>query len=253
MNSKLIKAGNFLEYIFLSIAVVCIWQYMEYIGSLNPVTLPSPEMIYQKFIDMIISGALTKHLLISTGRVLQGFAMAAVSAITLGLVLGLSKRCYRITDLIIQLVRPIPPIAWIPLVILWFGVGEESKIFLIFLGGFFAILINVIDGVHRIDPKLIEVARVMETPKMKYIFHLIIPAALPSIFTGLRVGMASCWMCVVAAELVASSTGLGYMIMNARQFSQTPVVIVGMITIGIIGKLTDSILKEIERRVIKWS
>lgn len=253
MNSKLLKAGNFLEYIFLAIAIVCVWQYMEYIGSLNPVTMPAPQTIYEKFIDMIVSGALTQHLLISTGRVLQGFALSAVSAVFLGLVLGLSRRCYRITDLIIQLIRPIPPIAWIPLVILWFGIGEESKIFLIFLGGFFTILVNVIDGVHRIDPKLLEVAQVMETPKWKYISQLIIPAALPSIFTGLRVGIASCWMCVVAAELVASSTGLGYMIMNARQFSQTPVVIVGMITIGVIGKLTDSVLKEIEKRVIKWS
>lgn len=252
MNSKLLKAGNFLEYIFLAIAIVCVWQYMEYIGSLNPVTLPAPQTIYEKFIDMIVSGSLTQHLLISTGRVLQGFALSAISAVSLGLVLGLSRRCYRITDLIIQLIRPIPPIAWIPLVILWFGIGEESKIFLIFLGGFFTILVNVIDGVHRIDSKLLEVAQVMETPKWKYISQLIIPAALPSIFTGLRVGIASCWMCVVAAELVASSTGLGYMIMHARQFSQTPVVIVGMITIGVIGKLTDSVLKEIEKRAIKW-
>jgi sulfonate transport system permease protein len=155
--------------------------------------------------------------------------------------------------LFIQILKPIPPIAWIPLVILWMGIGEASKVFLIFLGGFFTILLNVIDGIRYTDKKLLEVASVMETPKKKYILHLVIPAAFPSIFTGLRVAMGTCWTCVVAAELVASSSGVGYMISNARNFGRMDIVIIGMISIGIVGKVMDVILMQIEKRVLSWN
>ena len=129
---------------------------------------------------------------------------------------------------------------------------EEGKVFLIFLGGFFTILINVVDGIRQTDRKLIEVSRSMETPFLKHVALLVIPHSAPNIFTGLRVGLSSCWMCVVAAELVSSTTGLGYMIMNARQFGQTDVVIVGMLTIGVLGKVMDSLLKVVEKAVIRW-
>jgi len=245
-------AGFFSEYIALTVILIVFWQVMENAGAVNPVALPAPSAIFSRFLRLCGSGILGSNLLISTGRVLAGYAISAAAAITLGIVLGLSPRARRATDLIVQIMKPIPPIAWIPLVILWFGVGEASKIFLIFLGGFFSILINVIDGIRQTDGRLIEVARAMETPWRKYVFELVIPAALPAIFTGLKVGLSSCWMCVVAAELVAASSGLGYMIMNARQFSQTDVVIVGMLTIGVVGKLMDSGVKVLERRAVKW-
>lgn len=240
------------EYISLIVGIIIVWQSCVSVGWVNTVVLPSPATILDRFQALIASGDLGKQIIVSLVRVLKGFVLAALAGISLGVVIGLSPRCFRITDLLIQLVRPIPAIAWIPLVILWFGIGEESKVFLIFLGGFFVILINMIDGVHHIDGKLLEVARVLETPRLKYVTQVIIPAVLPSIFTSLRLGMGACWTCVVAAELVASTTGLGYMIMNARQFSQTPVVIVGILTIGIIGKITDSLLRAAEKRVISW-
>ena len=124
--------------------------------------------------------------------------------------------------------------------------------FLIFIGSFFTILVNVVDGIRRIDVKLVELSNAMVIPRMKYITQVVIPYAAPNIFTGLRVGLGQSWMCVVAAELVASSTGLGYMIMYARQFGQTDVVIVGMLMIGIIGKVMDSLLMAIEKKVIRW-
>ena len=176
-----------------------------------------------------------------------------ICGIAAGILIGLSEHAQRFTDLIIQILKPVPPIAWIPLVILWMGIGENSKVFLIFLGGFFTILQNVINGIRYTDKKLLEVASVMETPKWKYIFHLIIPAALPSIFTGLRVALGTCWTCVVAAELVASSSGIGYMISNARNFGQIDVVIVGMLAIGIVGKIMDFILLKIEKKVLAWN
>lgn len=250
-TSRIIRSG--LAYILPIIVILVVWSILERTGNIDPVTLPSPETIFASFGKLSFNGTLLEHLAVSILRVLQGFLLAAAAGVLLGIVLGLSKRLRHMTDLIIQLIKPIPPIAWIPLAIVWFGIGEESKVFLIFLGGFFTILINVIDGIHQVDPRLIEVANITETPKLKFITRLILPSALPNIFTGLRTGIGSCWMCVVAAELVASTTGIGYMISNARQFSQTDVVIVGMIAIGITGKIMDIILKTVEKKVMKWN
>ncbi|MBR5114799.1 MAG: ABC transporter permease [Oscillospiraceae bacterium] len=252
MKNKKRKALSAVEYIWLLIVVIAVWQIASNLGLLNPLTLPSPAMILNTFISLIKKGTLQKNLLISSRRVLTGYAIAAASAIVLGILMGLSTHFKRMTDLIIQILKPIPPISWIPLVILWFGIGEKGKVFLIFIGCFFTILVNVVDGIRRIDVKLIELSNSMVIPKLKYVFKVVIPYAAPNIFTGLRVGLGQSWMCVVAAELVASSTGLGYMIMYARQFGQTDVVIVGMLMIGIIGKVMDSILMLIEKRVIRW-
>ena len=246
------KIINSVEFVGLAIILIAIWQIASDLGWLNPLTLPSPRRIVETFIGLFKKGTLLNNLWVSSRRVLTGYAISAVSAVVLGVIIGLSPHFKRMTDLIIQVLKPIPPISWIPLVILWFGIGESGKVFLIFIGGFFTILVNVVDGIRRIDVKLVELSNAMVIPRMKYIFQVVIPYAAPNIFTGLRVGLGQSWMCVVAAELVASSTGLGYMIMYARQFGQTDVVIVGMLTIGIIGKVMDSILMAIEKRVIRW-
>ncbi len=246
------KLLSFLEYIALLAVILIVWSLLSGSGKINPIVMPAPETVFDTFISLLKNGTLLKHVWISVERVLHGYFLAVVCGVTLGIALGLSKRLNRMTDLIIQVIKPIPPIAWIPLAIVWFGIGEESKTFLIFLGGFFNILINVIDGIRQTDEKLIEVSRSIETPKWKFISQLILPSALPNIFTGLRTGLAACWMCVIAAELVASNTGIGYMIDNARQFGQANKVIVGMIAIGITGKLMDVIIRAIEKRVMKW-
>lgn len=252
MKHKNNKALQAIEYVGLLVVLICVWQAASSAGILNPITLPSPATILNTFITLIKKGTLQKNLLISSQRVLTGYVISAISAIILGILIGLSSHFKRMTDLIIQILKPIPPISWIPLVILWFGIGEESKVFLIFIGGFFTILVNVVDGIRRIDVKLVELSNAMVIPRLKYIFQVVIPYAAPNIFTGLRVGLGQSWMCVVAAELVASSTGLGYMIMYARQFGQTDVVIVGMLMIGIIGKIMDSVLMFVEKKVIRW-
>lgn len=247
------RIGYAAEYLFLIVAILIVWVYMDDRNLLNPVIMPAPSKVMDTFLSLIQNGTLWENLLVSVTRVLQGYLIAALSGVVLGVLIGLSKHLERLTGLLIQIIKPIPPIAWIPLVILWFGIGESGKIFLIFLGGFFTILINVIDGIHQTDRKLIEVSASMETPFPKHVFLMVIPGAAPNIFTGLRIGLSSCWMCVVAAELVSSTTGLGYLIMNARQFGKTDVVIVGMLTIGVVGKLMDSILKQIEKKVITWN
>ena len=247
------KYLSFIESIVVIVIVLCVWYVLSELGYINRVLLPSPKAIAQTFVNKVADGSLFTELWISILRVLEGYACAIVAGVLLGIWIGLSDRMYRLTKVIIQILRPIPPIAWIPLVILWMGIGEMSKVFLIFLGGFFVILINVIDGIRYIDPKLIEVATAVETPRLKYITQLVIPAAMPTIFTGLRVALGTCWSCVVAAELVAASSGIGYMISNARNFGQMDVVIIGMISIGVVGKIMDEILKIIEKNVLKWN
>ena len=247
------RVGYGLEYIVLVIAILILWQVLNISGNLNPVILPAPSKVWLTFISLLKSGTLITNLLISITRVLKGYLIAMTLGLVLGVFIGLFEHVRRLTDLLVQIIKPIPPIAWIPLVILWFGIGESGKVFLIFLGGFFTMLVNVVDGIRQADNKLLEVSQTAETPFSKYVFRVIIPGAAPNIFTGLRVGLSSCWMCVVAAELVSSNTGLGYMIMNARQFGQTDVVIVGMLIIGLIGKLMDSLLKIVEGKVIRWA
>ncbi len=247
------KIGYAAEYIALVSAVLVLWIIMDQQGQLNPVIMPSPGKVWDTFLSLMEKGTLWTNLLVSLDRVLKGYLIAALLGIVFGILIGLSKHLDRLTGLVVQIIKPIPPIAWIPLVILWFGIGESGKVFLIFLGGFFTILINVIDGIRQTDTRLIEVSRSVETPFMKHIFLVVIPGAAPNIFTGLRTGLSSCWMCVVAAELVSSTTGLGYLIMNARQFGQTDKVIIGMLTIGLVGKIMDSFLKLIEKYAVKWS
>ncbi len=255
MKSKnvLKSAGYLVEYLALIISIVVVWVVMGNEGKLNPVVMPTLQKIGKTFKTLFLKGTLIKHCGISMGRVLKGYGISVALGVTLGILIGLSHHLERITQLFVQIIKPIPPIAWIPLVILWFGIGESGKVFLIFLGGFFTILVNVIDGIKQTDERLVEVSRVMETPLWKHIFKLVLPGALPNVFTGLRVGLTSCWMCVVAAELVSSTTGLGYMIMDARQYGQTDVVITGMITIGLIGKIMDSLLHLIESKIVVWN
>ncbi len=234
------------------VIILLLWILATNGGNYTGILFPKFSSVAGVFWNKIRDFSLLTEIGISLRRVMIGYLLASVLGVTMGILIGLSEKMYLYTDYIIQILKPIPPIAWIPLTILWMGIGEPSKIFLIFLGGFFTILLNTIDGIRYIDRKLLEVAKVMETPRIKCMFELIIPAALPSIFTGLRVAMGTCWTCVVAAELVASSSGIGYMISNARNFGQMDVVIVGMLSIGIVGKIMDVLLKTIEKKVIRW-
>ena len=241
-----------LLYVALPLFVIALWQALFEFGWVRPILLPPPSQVGATLRELAASGELTRHLGISLVRVLEGFGLATLAGVGLGIAIGLSRRVDRLTDLAIQLVKPIPPIAWIPIAILWFGIGEAAKVYIIFLGAFFPILINTIDGIRQTDQRFVELARVLEVPSSRFVRQVVLPGALPAIMTGLRVGLMVAWMCVVASELIAASSGVGYLIMDARQLSQTDVVIVGMLTIGLIGKLLDVALKQIERRAIRW-
>jgi sulfonate transport system permease protein len=243
---------RFLSYILLTVTLVIVWQLAVEWEYVKPILLPPPSEIAKTCWEMILSGELFEHLWVSLRRVLEGFALAAASGLFFGIIIGLSPRFDHMTDLVFQITKPIPPISWIPLAILWFGIGEMSKIYIIFLGAFFPVLINTVDGIRQTDGRFVELARVLEVSRARLIWQVILPGALPSIMTGLRIGLMVAWICVVAAELIAASSGVGFMIMNGRLSSQTDQVLLGMLTIGVMGKVLDEILKRIERRIIRW-
>jgi len=252
LQSLLAAVRQGVLYLALPTALVAVWQGLFELGLIRPILLPPPSKVAQAFWALTVSGELPLHLGTSLLRVLEGFAIAAVVGLVLGIGIGLSRALDHATDLTIQLIKPIPPIAWIPLAILWFGIGEGGKVYIIFLGALFPILVNTIDGIRQTDHRYVELARILEVTRSRFIAQVVLPGALPSIMTGLRTGLMVAWICVVAAELIAASRGVGYLIMDARQLSQTDQVLVGMITIGAMGKFLDVLLKAIERRLITW-
>ena len=156
-------------------------------------------------------------------------------------------------NLYIGILRPIPPIAWIPFLILALGIGELSKITVIAIGSFWPLLLNTIEGVHAADESLLELGSVLEKDRKTVIFKIILPSAIPSVFTGARLGISRAWSCVVTAEMIAASAGVGYLIQYARELSQPAVMLVGVAVIGLIGLLIDSAMMAIQHRILKWN
>jgi sulfonate transport system permease protein len=236
----------------LPVFLLCVWQLLSSLGVIRPIILPSPLQVAEMMIQLLMSGDLLKHIASSGIRVIEGFLLAAVAGLVLGMATGLFRSFGRFAELLLQLLKPIPPIAWIPLAILWFGIGEAAKVYIIFIGAFFPILVNTLDGIRQTDFRFVELAQILEVPRWRFIKQVVLPGALPQIMTGLRIGLNISWMCVVAAELIAASSGVGFLIMDARQLSQTDVVLAGMLTMGVLGKITDDALKALEKRLITW-
>ncbi|WP_148688775.1 MULTISPECIES: ABC transporter permease [unclassified Methanopyrus] len=232
------------------VAVLAIWQAVSGLGLINPVLLPPPSQVFSVFVDM--PGEILKHAITSLYRVAVGYSIAAVAGVSLGVLMGTYRTAHAAMDLLIEIVRPIPPIAWIPLAIVWFGIGDPSAFFIIFVGSFFPILINTISGIKGVDRIYIEAALNLGADDTALIRHVLVPGALPSIFTGLRVGLGVGWMCVVAAEMIAAKSGLGYMIIEAQRILATDQVIAGMITIGLLGLVMDRGFRYFERRALAW-
>lgn len=245
MNIKL-KLINALKLISLPVLIIILWEFAAYEGWITPYTMPAPSRIVKTFVALVKDLTLLKDIAASIIRVFSGFALAAVSAIILGIITSLSRNFEAFTRFIFQVLKPIPPIAWIPIAILWLGIGESSKIFIIFMGAFFPVFINVIGGIEHIDQRFVEVSKVFEVPYLKFVRKVVIPGALPSIMTGFRIGLGNAWICVVAAEMIAATDGIGYLLMDGRQLSQPDKVILAMLMVGIIGKLMDDVIGKIE-------
>jgi len=233
--------------------LLLIWELLCQRGLIRLSVLPAPSTIWLTLVDLLRSGELGNHLLISITRVLQGFVVGSTLGLALGFVIGLSKRVERSLLLITGLLRPVPIIAWVPMLILWMGIDEASKVTLIAIGSFWPVLLNVIHGIRNTDRKIIEVAQVLQKSRLSLWWNVILPSSLPAIFTGLRIGIGIAWMSVIAAELVAASAGVGYLIMYARELSQPDVMLVGVASIGITGLSIDVLIRQLERRFLRWN
>ncbi|WP_442956795.1 ABC transporter permease [Priestia sp. GS2] len=214
--------------------------------------LPTPLDIVIAFQQLILTGELPSHLQVSIFRAALGFLVGAGLGLVFGIIVGFSSKTEAYMDPSIQMLRTVPHLAVAPLFILWFGFGEVSKVLLIAKGAFFPIYVNTFLGIRGVDSKLFDVARILQFSRWKQVTRLILPAALPSILLGIRLSLGIAWLGLVVAELMGSSEGIGYMIMDARQFSQTDIVFVGIIIFAVVGKLSDSFVRLLEKRLLKW-
>lgn len=236
----------------LPVIIIIIWQLIGSLGWVTKTVLPTPWEIILAAKNLAVSGVLFTNMKVSIIRAACGFVIGGGLGLALGTLVGLSAKSESLLDPTLQMVRTIPHLAITPLFILWFGLGEESKILLIGLGAFFPLYVNTFLGIRKVDAKLFEVARILEFSKWKQIKLLIVPSALPNILLGIRLSLGAAWLSLVVAELMGSTAGLGYMLMDARQFSNTDIVFVGIIIFAIVGKLTDSLVRLMEKHFLKW-
>ena len=239
---------------FATMIIVLIWHASIIIGIFRSSMLPSPAEVLFATLDLIEKGILFQHIQASILRVFAGFCLAVIVAVPFGLLLGTYKKLMRIFDPLIQLLRPISPIAWIPLAILWFGIGDVPAIFIICITAFFPMLIASVDAVKNIDPVIIRSAKNFGTEGLNMLIKVILPAAFPHIMVGMRISLSISWVIIVAAEMVGMRSGLGFLILDARNFLRTDIVIVCMIVIGVIGLLLDRLFLYLEGKVRqKWA
>ncbi len=229
------------------------WESVARSGIVSPVVFPAPSAAVLSTLARIPLIDIASHVAISLGRIVCGFMLGAMLGITIAIAAGWYRILGNLMRPVIEMLRPIPPLAWIPMAIVWFGLGEPSKIFVIFLGAFFPILTNAYRGIAGIDPVLIRAAQTMDVHGIGLLMKIALPAAMPDIATGLRVGWGLGFGVLVAAELIAAESGMGFMIMNARQFGEVGVIIFGILLIGACNLVTDWGLAMLIRRWLgKW-
>lgn len=214
--------------------------------------LPPPTEILSAGAQLMREGSLQRDIMASLQRVFMALGVAALIGLPLGLLIGMSKRMAWFFEPIISFFRPIPPLAWIPLSIVWLGVSESQNVFIIFLGAFFPILLNSVQGVRQVDAQLVRAAKTLGASPLSIALTVLIPGALPSIFVGFRVGTGIAWMALVAGEIVAASSGLGYLIMQGRMLFRPDFIIVGMVVIGLIGLALDFVLRVAQKGIMRW-
>jgi len=251
------------------VVLLIVWEALTQSGFINPQILPAPSQVLLRWIDYLkpleqydpanmsylawfFSGELPHDALASIIRVVGGFGIGAGLALPLGLLMGGSTRFYQLMNPLVQLLRPIPPIAYIPLAILWFGLGNPPAFFLISLGAFFPVLMNTISGVRTVDEIYIRAARNLGASGATLFLRIILPAATPHILTGLRVGIGVAFIVVIVAEMIAVNNGLGFRILEAREFMWSDKIIAGMITIGLLGLAIDTGMDRINRYLLRW-
>lgn len=234
------------------IVFIAAWEIVCRSGLVDPVFLPAPSQVFARGVRMYENRSLLVNVLASTRRVMVGFLAAAVVAIPLGIALGTSKAARAIFDPLLSFLRPLPSMSWIPLSLLWFGINETQKYSIVFMGSFAPALLYVIDATQNIDPILVRAARNLGANRWQVMREVILPGCMPQILSGMKVILGLSWTCVISAELVAAQQGLGFMIMNGKEFFQTDTVVLGMVMISITVLITDALFRLIERGVLSW-
>jgi ABC-type nitrate/sulfonate/bicarbonate transport system permease component len=229
-----------------------LWWAAVASGLANPVLMPPPGTVLRAIVEMIADGTLAVHIGVSVARALGGFLLAVVIGVPVGILVGRSARAYAVIDPWIELARPVPPIAILPLVVLWFGIGEESKLVVVLYGALFPILLNTVHGVRSVDNGLIRAARALGASERQIFYLVVLPAAVPSVLTGLRLGAGMAIFVLVAAELLGSTSGLGWLIMDAREHFFTDRIMVGIVALGLVGYLINRGLIQLEHRLVRW-
>ncbi|MDX3929123.1 MAG: ABC transporter permease subunit [Shinella sp.] len=236
----------------LPAALIVVWEIASRTGLISPNVMAAPSAVAAVFWRLLLSGELVNNIAISSARALSGFLVGGSIGLALGLANGFSAASRRYTDTTLQMIRNIPHLALIPLVILWFGIDEEAKLFLVALGVFFPIYVNTLLGIQSVDPQLVEMGRVYGMTRWQLFRRVILPGALPSIFVGLRYALGIMWLTLIVAETIAASSGLGYMAMQAREFLLIDVVILSILIYALLGKLADSLARLLERHTLQW-
>lgn len=235
----------------LPAAALAVWEGAVRAGWVSAHLLPAPTEIVQTLIAFGAQG-LAGHVLASSARVAAGFALGAVLAIAIGALVGLSRRAEGLLDPSFQALRAIPSLAWVPLLLLWLGIDEPSKIALISIGAFFPVYMGVASGFRDVDRKLVEAARMYRLGSVAMVRRVLLPAALPAVLTGLRNGLSLAWMFMVAAELIAATRGLGYLLTDGREVGRADIVLAAIVLLALLGKITDTAMAWAERRLLAW-
>ena len=236
----------------IPLSVLFLWWYGSESGWWSAFLLPGPFVVLKSLASLLESGELARNIASSMARIVKGFSVSAVVALSVAFVCGIYKPLFRALSPMIEFLRHIPPMAMIPMLILWFGIGEASKVVIIVMATFFPIFINTAQGVSQCDKRLLEVARVFGYTRAQELRHVVLPSALPYILTGMRLGLGYSWRSLIAAELVAASSGLGYMILDAEQLSRPDVILVGVFVIGCLGSLMDMSLSRLSVRFTSY-
>lgn len=238
--------------LLIPVGLLILWEVLSRLGVLPPNLLPAPSTVAITLWELTVSGDLVGHMGMTLGRVLVGFFLGTFVATVLGALTGYSRAAHRLLDPLLQALRNIPSLAWVPLFILWLGIDELSKIALIAVGIFFPVYLNLMTGIQGVDRKLVEVGQVYRFSQLQLIWRVFLPATLPSYLVGLRSGLGLGWMFVVAAEIMGASRGLGFLLVDGQTTGRPAVVIASILLFAALGKLTDALLAILGRHWLKW-
>ncbi|MEH1930245.1 ABC transporter permease subunit [Nostoc sp.] len=245
-------ADNIIPWI-VPFIVLLIWEIASRTGLLSTRILPAPSSVVFTAFRLASTGELFRHMGISAARAISGFIVGGGIGFILGILTGLSRVAEQLLDSSLQMLRTIPNLALIPLVILWFGIGDQARLFLVSIGVFFPIYLNTYHGIRSVDPQLIEMGRVYGLKTSQLLWQIVFPGALSSILVGVRFSLGIMWLSLIVAEQIAADSGIGYMAMNAREFMQTDVVVLSIVIYALLGKLANSIANALENKFLSWN